>query len=89
MSTKNELKRYAIYKRDRKRCVYCGRGLFLKEMTLDHIIPRAGGGSDHISNLACSCAACNTAKGSMTLQEFVLNIKPMEEENEQKTTVLC
>lgn len=36
------------------------------ELEVDHIIPRAGGGSDHISNLGTSCRDCNRGKGATT-----------------------
>lgn len=49
-------------------CVYCGdtQGPF----HVDHVKPLARGGSNAESNLACSCASCNMAKGAKTLQEW-------------------
>jgi hypothetical protein len=32
-------------------------------VTYDHIIPRAGGGSDHPENIRVVCALCNQARG--------------------------
>jgi 5-methylcytosine-specific restriction endonuclease McrA len=41
-----------------------------KSVTLDHVIPRSRGGSDHLSNLVGSCAECNQDKGSLTGEEY-------------------
>ena len=38
---------------------------------VDHIVPKASGGPDHIANFVPSCAACNTAKSSRTFIEFI------------------
>lgn len=38
---------------------------------MDHVLARARGGSDRVSNLAASCVDCNKAKGSMLVEEFV------------------
>ncbi|HKF37564.1 MAG TPA: HNH endonuclease, partial [Ktedonobacteraceae bacterium] len=37
---------------------------------LDHVRPRARGGSNRVSNLALSCHDCNAAKGERTASEF-------------------
>lgn len=33
-------------------------------LTIDHIVPKSLGGSNHIDNLQPMCSACNTAKGN-------------------------
>lgn len=43
-------------------CFYCRRALLYWEITLDHYIPKAAGGSDELSNLRPSCFDCNNAK---------------------------
>lgn len=54
-------------------CVYCGCDLTTKTMTVDHVIPRARGGRNELSNLVPSCAPCNSRKGSLwiTNPDFV------------------
>jgi hypothetical protein len=37
-----------------------------EEFTMDHVIPRAKGGSDDVSNLALCCYVCNPLKGDKT-----------------------
>lgn len=40
-------------------CVYCGS---TENLTQDHVIPRARGGSNSLSNKQLLCAPCNEAK---------------------------
>ena len=39
----------------------------------DHVVPRARGGSNAISNLALACGGCNVRKGSKLLDELPLD----------------
>ena len=39
---------------------------------VDHIVPRAKGGTDHISNLQLLCGACNALKGARTQEELIV-----------------
>ena len=34
--------------------------------TVDHVVPKARGGTDHIENLQLLCGACNSVKGTKT-----------------------
>ena len=40
------------------RCHYCGA----PATTVDHVIPKAKGGTDAMSNLVPACARCNSSK---------------------------
>ena len=53
--------RFNLFLRDRFRCVYCGSG---KELTFDHVIPRAHGGETTWENVVAACSPCNLRKGS-------------------------
>lgn len=50
------------------RCSYCrsAQRYFLGIMEIDHIIPKADGGSDDELNLCLSCRLCNSYKGTQT-----------------------
>ncbi len=62
-----EVREYLLEKWDRH-CAYCGvKGVPLQ---IEHIIPKARGGSNRVSNLTLACAPCNTAKGTQTADEF-------------------
>ncbi|NNJ09474.1 HNH endonuclease [Chloroflexales bacterium ZM16-3] len=62
-----EVREYILEKWGR-RCAYCGA----KDtpLQIEHIVPRARGGSDRISNLTLACAQCNQQKGMQTAEEF-------------------
>jgi 5-methylcytosine-specific restriction endonuclease McrA len=62
-----EVRAYLLEKWGRA-CAYCGaRNVPLQ---VEHIVPRARGGSDRVSNLTLACAPCNERKGTQTAAEF-------------------
>jgi HNH endonuclease len=58
--------RYEILLRDNHTCRYCGATATEAPMTVDHVIPKALGGSDDPSNLVAACRDCNAGKSSST-----------------------
>ena len=52
--------RLAVTRRDRSRCLRCGRR---DQLTVDHIVPRARGGTSTLDNLQTLCRQCNGTKG--------------------------
>lgn len=44
-------------------CLYCGDTIHMRDVELDHIVPRAIGGSTQFENLAAVCRPCNHRKG--------------------------
>jgi 5-methylcytosine-specific restriction endonuclease McrA len=63
-----ELREYLLEKWCRC-CAYCGARNV--PLNLDHIHPRARGGSDRVSNLTLACVACNQAKGATPVEVFL------------------
>lgn len=63
------MKRARIYIRDRYRCQYCGEHRHAKDLTLDHIYPRAQGGEATPQNLVTACVKCNQRKGNRTPEQ--------------------
>jgi 5-methylcytosine-specific restriction endonuclease McrA len=62
-----EVREYLLEKWHRT-CAYCqGTGVLLQ---IEHIIAKARGGSDRVSNLTLACASCNQKKGTQTAAEF-------------------
>ena len=60
-----ELKSF-IFNRSNGKCVYCGA----KAEEIDHVIPRANGGTNSTYNLVASCKSCNKKKSNLTLKSF-------------------
>ena len=63
-----ELKEYLLEKFGR-RCVYCANSDV--PLNVEHIVPKARGGSNRLSNLAIACVECNQKKGAKPIEEFL------------------
>ena len=55
-----------IFSKTNGRCSYCGA----KAEEVDHIVPRAKGGTDSTYNLTPACKSCNEKKSNLSLKEF-------------------
>ncbi|HNR88011.1 MAG TPA: HNH endonuclease [Spirochaetota bacterium] len=78
--------------RDDMLCQYCGSRFNMKDLTVDHVIPRSrwesvtgrdqGDGFSTWHNLVCACRWCNNRKGSRLLHElgWALLREPFEPE---------
>lgn len=63
-----EVREYLLFKWGRK-CAYCGKENI--PLQIEHIVPRAKGGSNRVSNLCLSCDKCNKAKGTRDIADFL------------------
>ena len=52
-------------------CNGCAEHFESRHLQIDHIVPRAKGGTDHISNLQLLCGSCNATKGAKTHEELI------------------
>lgn len=63
-----EVREYLLAKWGRT-CAYCSKQNV--PLQVEHIIPRAKGGTDRVSNLTLACEKCNRAKGSQDIVVFL------------------
>jgi hypothetical protein len=63
-----ELRQYLLAKWEH-RCAYCGAGD--RPLEIDHVQPRAKGGSDRVANLVIACHPCNRHKADQSLEAFL------------------
>jgi len=63
-----EIREYLLNKWDRT-CAYCG--VTNTPLQVEHIHPKAKGGSNRISNLCLACDACNKKKGTQDVEQFL------------------
>lgn len=63
-----EIREYLLNKWDRK-CAYCG--VTDTPLQVEHIHPKAKGGSSRISNLCLACEKCNVRKGTQNIEQFL------------------
>ena len=76
-----EVREYLLEKWGRQ-CAYCDiKGVLLQ---IEHVHPKARGGSNRISNLALACQQCNTAKGVLPVEVFVTNKKRLQRIQSQR-----
>lgn len=72
--------RLKVFIRDHHTCQYCAtkvgkkhpvtkEKLLVKDLTLDHVLPKSKGGSSLASNLVTACKTCNQRKADRTPKE--------------------
>ena len=74
------LTRRNLLLRDSYRCQYCGEEPGVRELNVDHVMPRSRGGRDSWDNLVISCRGCNVRKGKRTPDEAGMQLprKPVK-----------
>mgnify|MGYP002634468752 FL=1 len=75
------LKYRQIFMRDSYKCVYCGRDMIgdiddWLSLEIDHLKPKAEGGTDNPENLVTSCNVCNKMKSSYYPKGLITNDRP-------------
>lgn len=65
-----------VFLRDLYQCQYCAETFDKKELTLDHMIPRASGGKTTWENSVTACKSCNFKKGSKLWKPLRAPFKP-------------
>ena len=55
--------KHQLFGKQEGRCGGCGVAFPFRNFTVDHVVPRSQGGSDHFDNLQLLCGACNSVKG--------------------------
>jgi 5-methylcytosine-specific restriction endonuclease McrA len=63
-----EVREYLLNKWERK-CAYCAAGNV--PLQVEHIHPKANGGTNRISNLCLACEPCNIKKGTQDIKVFL------------------
>ena len=69
-----ELREYLLYKYGHE-CQYCSGLSEDAILNMEHMISKANGGSNKVSNLTLSCKTCNQDKGSYNLSDWIEVLK--------------
>lgn len=77
---RHQERRQAIFARDGHRCVYCGRVLDARYLSVDHVEPRVKRGDQSPGNLVTACMACNREKGGRAAWDYLAD-RPVERRN--------
>jgi len=69
-----------VFMRDKNKCQYCGTHHPNKELTIDHVIPKALGGKSIWSNVVACCKTCNGRKADKRMEHCGMTLihKPVE-----------
>ncbi|MCK7546146.1 RNA-guided endonuclease IscB [Marinobacter bryozoorum] len=80
-----EVREYLLEKWGRE-CAYCGE----KDtpLQIEHIDPKANGGSNRVSNLTLACDPCNKEKGKLSLEVFFATSKRLKKYQSRLDRVL-
>src|SRR5215510_9549764 len=63
-----------LIERDGPSCVWCGRELWRRDLTLEHVVPRSQGGHATPENALVACRACNRRRGSRPVDAYVRDL---------------
>jgi 5-methylcytosine-specific restriction endonuclease McrA len=80
------LTRKNLMLRDGQQCQYCGTRPCLRELNVDHVMPRCRGGGDSWENLVVSCRVCNLKKGRRTPEEAGMRLLRQPQKPRWSTT---
>ena len=67
--------RHTLYGKQEGKCAGCKHHFPFQNFTVDHIVPRSKGGTDHLDNLQLLCNYCNSTKGTMDQAAFVAKLQ--------------
>ena len=62
--------RQKVYEKYNGHCAYCGKAIAIRDMQVDHILPKRNGGTNDIDNLNPSCRLCNHYKRAADTETF-------------------
>ncbi|MFC1987791.1 HNH endonuclease [Chloroflexota bacterium] len=65
--TARKLTRLEVFRRDHYTCQYCGKTI--RQLTIDHVIPRYRDGEHTWENIVSACVPCNRHKAGRTPRE--------------------
>jgi CRISPR/Cas system Type II protein with McrA/HNH and RuvC-like nuclease domain len=77
ISNKKKIVEYSklnVWKRDKGKCLYCGKDVSINEFTVDHVYPKKLGGTNIWTNVATACFPCNNKKDCKTLEESGMSL---------------
>ena len=67
--------RHILYGQQEGICNGCLAHFPFRNFTVDHIVARSRGGTDHVDNLQLLCGACNSTKGTGTQEELIARLR--------------
>ena len=66
---------HTLYGRQEGDCAGCRIHFPIRNLTVDHVVPKAKGGGDELLNLQLLCGACNSTKGAGSQAELLARLR--------------
>ena len=70
--------KHVLFGRQEGVCNGCKIAFLYPNLTIDHVIPKSRGGTDHLENLQLLCGACNSIKGDREMAYLMAKLKERE-----------
>ncbi len=70
--------KHVLFGRQEGICNGCRIAFLFPNLTIDHVIPKSRGGTDHLENLQLLCGACNSIKGNREMAYLMARLKERE-----------
>lgn len=70
-----ETHRHTLYGQQEGHCAGCKHHFPIRNPTVDHIVAKSEGGTEHPGNVQLLCGACNSLKGTMHQAAFVARLR--------------
>jgi site-specific DNA-methyltransferase (adenine-specific) len=67
-----------LFKEQEGKCNACGREFEMRNLEIDHIIPKSKGGGDYYENYQLLCGSCNRIKGDRPMEYLRMKIETRE-----------
>ncbi|MGL4593707.1 MAG: HNH endonuclease, partial [Thermoguttaceae bacterium] len=65
------------------KCNSCGGEFELRNLEIDHIVPKSKGGGDYYENYQLLCGSCNRIKGNRPMEYLRLKIETIQRMTKQ------
>jgi site-specific DNA-methyltransferase (adenine-specific) len=74
----SETVKQRLYKQQNCKCNACGQDFEIRNLEIDHIIPKAKGGGNYYENYQLLCGSCNRIKGDRPMEYLRMKIEVRE-----------
>lgn len=73
-----EFEKYRLFRQQGGHCAGYAKAFELRNLELDHIVPRSKGGTDQSENLQLLCNDCNRRKGNRPMEYLRVKVEYRE-----------
>ena len=70
--------KHVLFGEQEGKCAGCKILFPFPNLTIDHVVPKSRGGTDHLENLQLLCGACNSIKGDREMSYLMARLKERE-----------